>query len=101
MAVSRSNDHFDNHGSIIFQCDEVGCDEEFNTGYTTWNFALACVKKEGWYVMPDGHDGWDHLCEAHGKARWIAQKRAADTAREKERAEIQREPGALPWWIKP
>ena len=87
MSTDRNNDHPGRYGSIVFQCDEVSCSEEHDTEYTTWDYALADVKKEGWYVMADGHGGWDHLCPAHGKARYIAQKRA----------EEKPDPIKLPW----
>lgn len=79
MATDRNNDHPGRYGSIVFQCDEVACSEEFDTEYTTWDYAKESVKREGWYIMPDGHGGWDHLCPAHGKARWIALKQDEKT----------------------
>ena len=78
MATQRNNDHPGLYGSIVFTCDEVGCDEQHDTEYTTWDYAKEDVKREGWYIMADGRGGWDHLCPAHGKARYIEQKRAEE-----------------------
>lgn len=74
MATDRNHDHRGNYGSIVFTCDEVACSEDHDTEYTTWDYAKESVKREGWYIMPDGHGGWDHYCPLHGKARWIAQQ---------------------------
>lgn len=67
-----------NRGSIVFICDEIGCGEDFDTGYTTWDYAKDSVKQEGWYTMPDRYGGWNHYCPDCGKARYIEQKRAEE-----------------------
>lgn len=87
MSTSRNKDHPGNYGSVVFECDEIGCSEDHDTGYTTWGYALSHAKQHGWYAMPDGHGGWDHFCPEHGKARYIAQKRA----------EEKPDPIKLPW----
>ena len=80
MSTSRNNNHPGRYGSIVFQCDAIGCEEELDTGYTTWPYAKDTMKAEGWYLMPDGYGGWDHLCPAHGKERWKAEKQASQQA---------------------
>jgi hypothetical protein len=86
MSTDRNNAHPGRYGSIVFFCDEAGCSEEHDTGYTTWDFAKDNVKLRGWYIMPDGRGGWDHLCPDHGKARYIQQKN-----------QEPREKADLPW----
>lgn len=78
MATERNDDHAGQHGSIVFACDQAGCDETEDTGYTTWSYAKDAIKREGWYIMPDGKGGWDHLCPLHGKTRWMMKKRAEE-----------------------
>jgi hypothetical protein len=83
------------YGSIIFHCDGDHCGEEEDTGYTTWDYGLAYIKRVGWYVMKDEHhltnQGWVHLCPSCGKAAWISRKRAEEAeAAQRRQAEVQR-----------
>ena len=85
MSTERNNDHPGHYGSVVFLCDEIGCSEDFDTEYTTWDYALPAAKREGWYAMLDRRGAWEHFCPEHGKARFIAQKDA------------ERVPFKLPW----
>lgn len=78
MSTTRNNDHPGRYGSIVFQCDGLHCDEEFDTGYTTWDYAKSSMKQEGWYIMKDTLGDWCHYCKPCGKERWIQEKKAEE-----------------------
>lgn len=90
MSTERNNDHPGRYGSVVFICDEVGCDESVDTGYTTWDYARDAIKGEGWYFFKDSRGGWEHCCPAHGKARYIEQKKAEEA----------QQPSGLPSWMR-
>jgi hypothetical protein len=76
MSTTRFGD------GIVFQCDDGRCDEEIDTGYTTWDYAKATMKEAGWYIFrepgsgPRGGSLWTHLCPTCGADRWKREKQA-------------------------
>lgn len=77
MSVSRYED-VPRHRAVQFLCDADNCDEELETGYSMYAYAIQTAKDNGWYIMPSEvkPGQWLHLCPAHGKAEWIRRKEA-------------------------